>query len=181
MAGGVLAVWLTACAHGPQTTRLTPGDLEETALAMSRSLAADEAVAQRGPTSERWVVSMERVTNLTDDPMTPTEGWYLVRRLRASLPLRALGEEKNIVFVLPPESVAALRDDAREEGLTDFGEERRPTHTLSGKLESLTRAMEKARTDSYLGTFQLIDLRSGEPTWQDKFEIKRNAVGSVRD
>lgn len=169
------------CGGKPQSTRLTPGDLQDTAGAMAQSLAADAAIAQRDAASEPWVVSMERVQNLTNDPMTPAEGWYLVRRLRASLPLRSLGEAKNIRFVLPPEGVAALRDDAAAEGLYDFAQARQPTHTLGGRLESLTRVIEKGRTDSYLGTFQLVDLGSGEPTWQDRFEIKRNAIGSVRD
>jgi hypothetical protein len=29
--------------------------------------------------------------------------------------------------------------------------------------------------------FELVDLRSGEPVWQDRFEFKRAAVGEVWD
>lgn len=173
---------LGACAQ-PQSTRMTGEDFIAMSEEMSQSLMRADALARRGPDSERWVISIERVRNLSSDIMTRAEQWAIIARLRGTLPLQELERDKNIVFVLPPERVRELRASDEHIELDErFGAQRpEPTHTMSATFRSITRAQERSRVDVYFCEFEIIDLRTGEPIWTDRFEYQRRARGRLRN
>lgn len=181
----LLAGLLLACASPSRSTRMTVDDFQAMAGAMAESLLHSDALAARGPGSPPWVVSMEKVRNLTSDVMTDSEQWMIMARLRATTPLRALWDEKNVRFVLPPEAATRLNDELVESGTLAEGDpqpaRRTPTHMLTATFRSVTRATAEARTDLYYCEFQLLDLNTGEPIWSDRFEFKRQALGHVWD
>ena len=175
------AVLVGACESPPRSTRLTIDDFQQMADAMARSLTRSEALARRGPDSAPWIVSMTRLRNLSSDVMTEAEQWAIMTDLRDTTPLQQLWHRKQVRFVLPPERARALRDsDAFADSATRPGR-RAPTHTLTATLRSVTRATAEARTDLYACEFELLALATGEPVWQDRFEIKRAALGHAWD
>jgi len=173
---------IAACEPAPRTTRLTIDEFQQMADAMARSLVRSDAFADRDADSPRWIVSMTKVRNLTSDVMTEAEQWAIMSDLRGSAPLRALWDTKNVRFVLDAKRGAKLAQDADEGRYTDIEPNRTPpTHTLTATFRSATRATREARTDLYFCEFQLQDLRTGETVWNDRFEIKREALGHVWD
>lgn len=161
---------------------MTASDLTHMSTAMAQSLAQSDALAQRGPTSEPWYITVNKVMNLSSDVMTASEQWLVIARLRAELPLLALREQKNITFVLPAERVAQLRNHPDYVEYDErFGSERQVTHEMSATFRSITRAQAKDRTEVYYAEFEVVDLATGSPVWSDRFEFKREARGHVWD
>lgn len=181
----IAAVLLTsACASDPpRSTRMTIPDLQDMAAAMAQSLAASPAIAQRAPESDPWIVSIDKVLNLTSDVMTPAEQWAVMHDLRSSTPLQTLYQEKNIRFILPPERLAAMRNDSDAPGeFESLGVNRTPpTHTMTATFRSITRAQAEQRTDLYYAEFEILNHATAEPVWIDRFEYKREATGHVWD
>ncbi len=176
-----LAASLMACAT-QRSTRMTVADFSAMAFEMAQSLARSDALISRTPGSPRWVVAIDRVTNLSDDVMTPSEQWYIVARLRSELPMQALSQQRNLAFVIPAEQARRLRDEEDLETFSeDFASQRRPTHQMNATFRSLQRASALAQTDTYYCEFELIDLATGVPAWTDRFEYKRSARGHVWD
>jgi hypothetical protein len=177
---------LLCCCSAPQSTRLTAGDMDEVAVRMAASLRRCPALAARGPDSPLWVVTIDKVTNLTSDVMSEGEKWYIMARVQGLLPMASLRQEKNIRFVIPAERRDAMLADpnigTKAGELTDaFAAGRTPTHTLEATFRSITRADATHRTDAYLCQFQLLDLRSASPPWVDQFEFQRAASGHLWD
>lgn len=175
----VLGACLAGCAEPARTTRLTVADFQEMAGLMAESLMRSEALAARGPESEPWVVSMERMQNLSSDVMTESEQWLIMARLRNATPLAQLWHDKNVRFVLPPERARELRESEALAAEPMAPGRRAPTHTLSATIRSVTRATARARSDLYYCEFEVLELETGEPVWSDRFEIQREALGHV--
>jgi hypothetical protein len=179
-----MAIILMGCKSGAvvQSTRLTVGDIDAMTEAMAQSLLSSEAIADRVPKDEPWVVSIDKVLNLSDDVMTANEQWSIMAQVRGAAPIQALWDEKAVRFVIPPQRVVEMRDNPDATEFTDgFGTERRVTHTMTATFHSVTRAQAKARSDLYYCQFDLVNLTTGEPTWSDRFEFKRQAKGHVWD
>lgn len=175
---------LPGCATtAPQSSRMTTEDFTEMGEAMAQSLARSSALRDRTPQSEPWVISIDRVQNLTKDIITESERWYVIQRLRSSLPIRAMSQQKNITFVMPKERLDALRNNPKIDVGEDpnYGSQRAPTHQMTGKFIGSERANATQRTDSYFCEFEIMNLASGVPEWTDKFEYKRDAIGHVWD
>lgn len=167
---------------GSRSSRMTVDDLNAMASEMSQSLAKSDAFRERTPTSPPWVISTDKVLNLSNDVMTESEQWFVIAKLRGSLPLQSLSKERNIRFVLPAEQVRKMRRDPNLDTRGDaFGADRKPTHQMTATFHSATRADATNRTDLYYCEFEIIDLTSAIPAWTDKFEYKRGAVGHVWD
>lgn len=180
MAGA--AVFAAGCAKTPRTTRVTVSDMEAMGAAMATSLAQSEALAERGPDAEPWVVSIHKVENLSDDVMTQSEQWAIIARLRGTLPIQALREQKNVRFVIPAEQTMRLRGEGGFGDAADaFGAQRRPTHLMTATFRSVTRAQAERRTDLYYMEFVILDIADGTTAWTDRFEFKREAKGHVWD
>jgi hypothetical protein len=181
----VLPLGLSACtpATARPTTRFTADDFDAMTEAMAQSLLRSEALRERGANSEPWVVSIQKVLNLSSDVVPEREQWSIMAQLRGATPIRDLRAHKNVSFVLPAERVVALREseDAPEFHDEGFAAERKPTHVMTATFRSATRAVEKARTDVYYTEFEILDLATHQPVWQDRFEFKRAAKGAVWD
>ena len=173
-----------------RTTRMTVGDLEEVAARIAASLGASEAIARRGPESQRWVIGTVPLLNLSTDIFTQAEKEWLPAKLRTSLPMLALGKERNLAFVAMPRRVLDERRRVVEEGETNIdpaslGRYRSTTHALVGEVRSVTRGTNRGdaagRTDLYYVEFELIDLATNQTLWSGACEIKRRAGGSLWD
>lgn len=183
----VAIAWLVLCSLGctPQrTSRIAVEDYLEMTDAMAQSLRQSEAFAQRSADSEPWVVSFDKVLNLSSEIMTQGEQWGVVAMVRGAQPINSLWDDKRVAFVIPAQYAIDQRGtlDA-ERADKGFGSERGVTHTITSTFRSVTRVSEdgKGRTDVYACEFQMLDLNTNEPVWLDTFEFKRTATGSVRD
>lgn len=150
---------------------------------MAQSLS--RALAERGPGSEPWVVSMQEVVNLSSDVIPEREQWSVLYQVRGAQPIAALWDTKAVRFVMPRDRVEAMRadEDAEEFSEPAFGADRAPTHVLTATFRSVTRGEPegKVRTDVYLMEFEVLPVAGGEPVWNDRFEFKRAARGRVWD
>lgn len=182
VAFSMTAVVVSGCATARRSTRFTIDDLDQIALAMARSLARQSVIAHRNQDSPAWVVSIDKVRNLTSDVMTDAERWAVVAHLRGMLPLRSLEDRYNITFVIPVERRESLRAYLKEyESDDQFGRGRRPTHQMAATFRSLTRAQAHHRTEMYHCQFEMVELGTRRLIWADEFEFKRAAVGHVWD
>jgi len=180
-----LSLAMVSCAStsGGGTTRMTAEDFTEMSEAMAQSLAQSDALRDRTPQSEPWVVSIDKALNLSTDIITESERWYVIQRLRSTLPIRAMSQQRNITFVIPKERLDAIRNNPKLDISDDrnFGSERAPTHQMTATFRGGVRADALNRSDYYYCEFEIIDLRTGVPAWADKFEYKRAATGHIWD
>lgn len=165
-----------------ESTRWTVGDIEALTAEMAQSMLASDALAGRGPDGEPWIVSIDKVLNLSDEVMTVNEQWSIMAQVRGAAPISALWDEKAVRFVIPPERVVALRNSEYGSDFTEgFAKERRVTHTMTATFRSVTRAQAKQRSDLYYCEFELLEFATNEPVWSGRFEFKRQAKGHVWD
>lgn len=177
----------TLCTLGcntAQSSRIQVDDYVEMSAAMAQSLRQSEAFANRSSDSEPWVVSFDKVLNLSSEIMTQGEQWGVVAMVRGAQPINSLWEDKRVAFVVPAQYAIDQRGtmDA-ERADKGFGSERGVTHTITSTFRSVMRVGEEGqgRTDVYACEFQMLDLNTNESVWIDTFEFKRTATGSVRD
>jgi hypothetical protein len=178
---GAFTVSLPGCAMTQsRSTRLTTDDVKEMAVQLAASLASSDFLRERSPASDRMVIAMDNVQNLSSDLVPVSEQWYLMERIRASTPLASLGSQRNIAFVIPADNLRQLKDRVGAEAAL-AGAGRSPTHAMRGVLRSVTRAAALDRTDLYSFETRVIDLTTGAVLWSDSFELKRAAVGKQYD
>jgi hypothetical protein len=174
------ALLLGGCSSvGPRTTRLTTRDLDDMATVVALNLRNSEWMAERGEASERVVIAMEKVENLTDDVIPRGEQWAIMAKVRGNADMVRVGREKAIVFVMSKDAVLG----ALERGTMDDAMEQRtqPTHEMSATLRNATRSAKDARTDVYVCEFRITSLATREVKWLDTFEVKRQAFGLTFD
>ena len=181
----LLVLGVTAgCKSHPKSSRIAIEDYIEMAGAMAQSLRQSDAIAERSPDSEPWVVSFEKVQNLSSEIMTRGEQWYVVAQVRNAQPINTMWDDKRIAFVIPAQHAIGQRGtlDA-ERADKGFSSDRGVTHTITATFRSITRAGGdgQARTDLYACEFQMLELNTNVPVWLDTFEFKRSAKGSIRD
>lgn len=167
-----------------QTSRIAVDDYVEMSAAMAQSLRQSDAFAERSADSEPWVVSFDKVLNLSSEIMTQGEQWGVVAMVRGAQPINSLWSDKRVAFVIPAQYAIDQRGTLNAERADKgFGTERGVTHTITATFRSVMRVGEdgKGRTDVYGCEFQMLDLNSNESVWIDTFEFKRTARGSVRD
>jgi len=182
VAGVVWVLGGVGCAAPQRTTRMTADDLDAMSHALAASLRASDAFTGRNPDSPRWVISISKVQNLSSDVMTDAEQWSVMARLRGSLPIQALWDQKNVRFVIPADRSEALEASGELDPVRGrLGGQRRPTHQMTAIFRSITRADAGSRSDLYYCEFSLVDLATGEPVWSDRFEYKRAATGHALD
>lgn len=175
MAGG-----LGGCAGSPaRSTRLTDTDLTEFSHEMALRLRESDWMRERDERSQRMVVTINKVENLTTDLLSRGEQWAFVARVRSAEALVGLGRQKNFAVVMPVEHLQEGKD--RGNLPEDFAANRAPTHEMSATLRSATRSGGGQRTDVYLCEFRATRLADGVLEWTDTFEIKRAAVGLSYD
>jgi hypothetical protein len=185
----VLAITLAAtagCETTPKygrSTRMTVDDLNTISAAMTQSLAQSDAIMNRTPTSPLWLISIDRVTNLSSDLMSESERWYVIQKIRSSLPIRAFSKQKNIRFLISAERLNAIRNDPNLDlnPTETRPANRKPTHQMTATFRSITRAQAIQRTELYYCEFELFNFQESTPVWIDKFEYKRGASGHIWD
>ena len=180
-----LSVALAAAVAGcqtPRSTRLQVDDYEYMATEISGQLQrtmVEGFLAERGPDSEPMTVAIQKVTDYSHDMLSDGEKWYLMAKVRDTLHHR-LRKEKNIVFVIPADTIRLARRMGDIEEQAAF-ENRAPTHVMNGVIRSVTRTTEQDRTDAYQLNCELTDLGVGEVVWTSKVEFKRVARGRAWD
>lgn len=162
---------------------LRASDLDVTHQQVAFQLASSGFLAGRRGDSPPIRIVIRRVENLTSDVLPPAELWMAVARVQGSLPVQDLARERNIVFQLPPEEVAALRRAGFEVPLTP---ENRPTHALRAVFRSSTRSGSSSgrrdtdtRKEYYFLEYMIVNLATRELEWEGSFEFAREASGLV--
>lgn len=178
----LLCLTLTGC-HTTEraSTRMRVEDFEEMAQKMAASLRACPAIAGRTPGDKPWVVSFQKVTNLSSDILTPGEQWFPMTFIQGSQPIRQLWDSHRIRFVVNAEEAALQTGAQPQEFDANYAAERRVTHVVTATYRSATRSQSDARSDLYVCIFEMRDLATGQSVWSDEFLIKRQAFGSLRD
>jgi hypothetical protein len=181
LAGGLSALCALGCAPPKvQTSFLRSVDLVEMTTRMSESFAATPAIAGRTAASPRWLISIDKVANNTNQIIPENEKWAYIGRLRAQLAQSRISDERNLVWIVPPERWPEIAHEI------DASAEPRdlrtpPTHLLTATFSALTTTSGFGRTDAYLCAFQLVDLRDGVLVWEDAWEVKRGTAGRTWD
>jgi hypothetical protein len=163
-----------------RTSFLRSVDLVAMTDGMAQSFARDPIIATRTPDDPRWVVSVSRVANQTNQIIPEREKWLYLGRLRGMLTRPELSEARSIVWVVPPERWPAL---SAEGPVVAEPDELRlpPTHLLTATFGSITTTSGAGRTDAYLCSYELLDLDDGRVIWGDGWETKRTVHGVVYD
>lgn len=173
-------IWPGGCAtSNVRSTRLAADDFADVVAAAAAQLRASDALHDRAPDDEPWIVAIDRVENLSSDVIPVSEQWWLMAKLRASLPMRSLSHDRAVKFVIPAEHLAEVR--ARDPELAEAAIERAPTHRMGAVFRSVTRLGEGGRTDLYRVDFDLVNLGDGELEWSGSYEFKRLAFGRSWD
>jgi hypothetical protein len=172
---------LASCAMSApeaRTTFLDSVDLIDMTDRMSQSFARNADIAARDSSSDRWIISIHRIENHTNEIIPEREKWLYVARLRALLDQSRLASERNIVWIIPPERWELLK---AELGPAPASLRLAPTHELAGEFTALTTTSGSGRSDSYLAEYHLVDLGSGRLVWSDHWEVKRAIEGRTYD
>lgn len=177
----VVATVAASCAPPKaRTTFLTSVDLVDMTERMSASFAVTPAIADRARESPRWIISIDRVDNRTNQIIPENQKWAYVGRLRALLTASRISDQKNLVWIVPPERWATIQKE-----LNMFGEppdlRMPPTHLLTAQFSSLTTTSGAGRSDAYFCSYQLVELATGRLVWEDGWEVKREVMGVTYD
>jgi hypothetical protein len=173
---------LAACASTPTNTRLTGDDLNETTRLMAESLAGSKFFADRSPTSPPVYVVINKVENLTSDIIPPAEQWMLMARIQGAMPIRQLGKNSRVYFIIPPERESMAASGGYKGDFSHAPAGITPTHVLKAVYRSSTRTVRdsdgnvKRRQDYYTLQYQLTDITGREVVWTDSFEFKRQTA-----
>jgi hypothetical protein len=174
------ALSLAGCGGAPKvrTTFLNSVDLVEMTDRMAESFAADQVMRERTPQSRQWIVSIDRMHNLTNQVIPEREKWLYIARLRAVLQQSEIARQRNIIWVIPPERWPLVQEE-----LGDAPHElrRTPTHEMTAEFGALTNTSGKGRSDAYVCEYQLVDIVDGRIIWSDIWEVKRSVSGKTYD
>lgn len=178
----LLLMALTACTSPPRarTTFLNSADLVNMTDRMAESFTRDEVIGRRTSEDDPWVISIYRVVNHTNQIMPERERWMYIGRLRALLAQTDVAQQRSLIWVVPPERWPMIAEEMGTQQ-EPFGLRMNPTHQLTAEFHTLTHTSAAGRSDAYVCSFQLIDLRSGAITWEDSWEVKRAVSGLTFD
>ncbi|MEM1185365.1 MAG: hypothetical protein AAGI53_10245 [Planctomycetota bacterium] len=159
-----------------QSSRLSIGDMRLIVDQTVQELSASDWIGERNPQSPPAVVTFTEMTNATDDVITRSELWYLAQGVANEVFRdRLLREEKNVTLVIP----AARLEDARRRGTISerAGSDRRPTHTMTCRIDNIARSDENERSDLYVAEYRLVSLDTATLEWIATVEFERKALG----
>lgn len=145
------------------TTRLGSVDLVTMTDQMAASLTSSPAAVSN---ARQWLVTMDRVSNQTNDIITEGEKRAFLARLRTQLNQSPALASRNITFVAPLDQRQGTTE--LQVAPTDI----RPTHALTATIYAASNRSRAARSDAYLAAFQLLDLATNRIVWEDRYEVK---------
>ena len=180
LAVAVLTLSLVSCAApAARTPFLKSVDVVEMTDQMAESFASDPVIGARNPNDKPWVISIDRVVNHTNQIVGPREKWLYVTRLRSVLAQSDLSGRCHVYWVVNPERWPLAADEIadRDNATTRMP----PTHVLAAEFHSLTNTSSAGRSDMYMCSFQLTDVRDGRLVWEDRWEVKRAVSGLTFD
>jgi hypothetical protein len=170
--------------EGGRGTALDGVDLVQMTDQMAASLAASpavqEAFAQRGPLK----VVVQPVQNYMEAEVLPTgQADAFTARVRSLLSKSAAD---RFTWVMNRDAFYRLRGQELEgpEGKVVLGplpDDIQPEYALTARFTSLTDETGKARTSSYLCTYELTSLADRRTLWGDKYEVRKTAVKRFLD
>lgn len=159
-----------------RSSRLTVDDIALLGDEVAADLAQSDFLRGRTADSPRIALIMSPAENLSSDIFTDGELWMIVAQLRASLPIRTLMQQHNIVMIDP--RIESPQPLSQTQSL----------HTLSATVRSLRRAaaVEQAdqtdhRAETYQIEYHITDLQSRATRWSQTFMIRREAKGVLYD
>ncbi|QQE12923.1 hypothetical protein JD969_05540 [Planctomycetota bacterium] len=193
-----LTFLISGCISTAHSTRLQLDDFNEVSNQITAQLAASDFLRSRSPYSPPMNITFEKVTNLSGDIFTQAEEWAIMKRIFSAMPIQQLEDQFNIRIILPSDRTREIaKTDINDEAANNFGSQRQVTHIMTATINSVTRNTKKQRTDLYAFFFQIDKLTSpidrdnpnaprdtsdlGTIVWSGKFEIKRAAVGNIRN
>ncbi len=177
--GVSLLVGVSGCAApAPRSTSLTSDDLVVTASELAAKLTSSDWLRQRSEDSPRAVVVVSRVQNLSNDLLSQGEQWYVITRVRDSLPIADLRRSKALAFVIPSDRVAVGTLSNNPQGYTGRSD---ATHEMTATFRSARRAAGLHATEGYDCEFRITALDTGEVVFADSVAFKRVAVGKSYD
>ncbi len=176
------------CSTPPRSSRLTIDDFNHTVAEIEARLLESDFLQEQTAASPRMVVTINKVTNLTGDVITPAEQWMFVAHVRDRLAASQHLRRRNVAFQVEPER----RDTLRGAGYRgDFGPIEAPTHLMAAEFRSAIRAARTlnndarghtdARTDYYALAYHVTRLTDNQRVWSDAVEFKRQAFGLIID
>ena len=168
------------CGSTPRvrTTFLGSIDLVEMTDTLAQRFAADDVITNRTADDPPWVISIDRISNQTNQVIPENERWLYAARLRSRLMETSLSQERNLIWVIPPERWPIVEPEL---GPQPPQLRLRPTHVLTGEFHALTITSGGGRSDAYLCLYQLLDPMSGNLVWEGRWEVKRSVVGLTYD
>ncbi len=173
----VLTLSLVSCAApAARTPFLKSVDVVEMTDRMAESFAGDPVIGARNADNEPWVISIDRVANHTNQIVPSREKWLYVTRLRSRLAQSDLSRRRHVYWVVNPERWPLAVDE-----IDDVSARMPPTHVLAAEFHSLTNTSAAGRSDMYMCSFQLTDVRDGHLVWEDRWEVKRAVSGLTFD
>ena len=175
-------ILLTACGGAPkvQTTFLRSVDLVDMTDKMAQAFSQDSAISARQRTDSPWIISMYRVVNHTNQIIPDREKWLYLARLRALLAETDIARQRSIIWIIPPERWPIVAEELAI-SQEPYGSRKNPTHLLTAEFHALTNTSGQGRSDAYLCSYQLVDLKSGSIVWEGSWEVKRAVEGRTYD
>lgn len=177
-----IGLLLVGCGGPPKvrTTFLNSIDLIDMTDRMAESFAHDEVIGRRTPDDDPWVISIYRVQNHTNQIIPEREKWLYIARLRAKLAQSDIAAQRGPIWIIPPERWPMV---AEELGVSEepYGLRMNPTHQLTAEFNTLTVTSGRGRSDTYVCSYHLYDLRTGTIVWEDSWEVKRAISGKTYD
>ncbi len=183
-----MCVFGFACSNQGKSTVIRSADFDAATQEMVSSLAASDFLRDRTPDSPLAIITINKVENLTSDPIPPGEQWMLMARLQGALPIRELGKRKNIRFQIPPERQLLASEGGYRGDFTDPTAQTPATHVMKATFRSSTRvartkshSLVNDRVDYYTMQYVIESIQTREIVWTYSFEFKRQARGLAID
>lgn len=178
----LLVLILTGCTNALQSghnTLLDATDLQQMTDQMARSIVADprvqEAIRSDGPLK---VVVQPVENQLTAEVLPRGEAQAFTVRVRALL---SQHNANQFLWILNREEFYRVRGQELDVPLGPAPEAIDPEYALTAIFSSLSTESSKGRSDFYLCSYQLSNLKTRAILWTDSYKLKKTAIKGFLD
>jgi hypothetical protein len=160
---------------------LTGEDLVAMTDRMAQSIVASPGVREAIEREGRLRVVIQPVENyMTGEILPAGQKRAFVARVRELL--AAGGAREQFQWIMNRADYHAVRGSELEGGnLGPDPDSLQPTHALTARFDSLANVTSAVRSSGYLCSYQLLDLRTRETVWTDKYEVRKTVVRGFLD